>query len=169
MYLSFKPTKAAAFKVYFEANMLHTLRAYDEASKCGRLFFSPATLSNFTFSISKDGAAFTSLTNAPIEIDTGHAQVQLTATEMNADVIIIKGLYQDLQNVQDSYTGIISIIIYTSTATDFNLTSIVTDVTDLSHENPTVQEVLSLLWMGLRKSGGKAGWSFNKWVNRYKL
>ncbi len=50
----------------------------------------PATGKTVTGTISKDGGAFAALTNAISEIGNGMYKVNLTQTEMNADVITLK-------------------------------------------------------------------------------
>lgn len=37
----------------------------------------------------------------------------------------------------------------------------------ISETNPTVNEVLYLLWLGMTQTAGKSGWSFKKWLSRF--
>ena len=50
----------------------------------------PATGKTITAQISKDGGAFAACTNAASEIGSGLYKINFTATEMNADMIILK-------------------------------------------------------------------------------
>ena len=50
----------------------------------------PETARSVTGTISKDGGAFSALTNAEVEIANGWYKINVTQTEMNADVIILK-------------------------------------------------------------------------------
>lgn len=115
--------------------------------------------------ISKDGGTFDATTNSPVEIqyDTadggsgsrsyGRYKLTLTATEMDADVISICWF--------DSGTGRVggTLFIFTGSGhpaseggSGMALTDTVTDVTALADDNPTIREILSLLWQILRKA-----------------
>ena len=52
--------------------------------------FTPETGLSMTVQISKDSGAFTYTTNSATELGNGVYQVDLTQTEMNADIIVIK-------------------------------------------------------------------------------
>ena len=81
-YLPFKATKNAAFRLYFSV----TGGKYDSNLNAIPAFVSFSTL---TFVLSKDGANFANLTNAPVETNQpGFGYVDLTATEMNADAVM---------------------------------------------------------------------------------
>ena len=49
-----------------------------------------ATGKTLTGTISKDGGAFAALTNSVVEISNGMYKVEITQSEMNADVITLK-------------------------------------------------------------------------------
>lgn len=51
---------------------------------------SPATGKTITAQISKDGGAFANCTNAVSEVSNGVYKINLTQTEMNADIIVLK-------------------------------------------------------------------------------
>ena len=53
-------------------------------------FATPETGLTVAGNISKDGGAFAALTNSVAEIGNGTYKVTLTATEMNADVVLLR-------------------------------------------------------------------------------
>lgn len=61
-----------------------------------------SSLSNLRATISKDGSAFAATTNAPVQIGTtGIGTLALTATEMNANKVIVQVLCDDSGAVYD--------------------------------------------------------------------
>lgn len=106
MYLSFKPTKNQIFRLYFDF-IGNTVSATNHAYVA--FYAIPPTIQ-----ISKDGGGFINTTNAPVSITTGRGYVDLTATEMNADVILIATSAYNGSN--DSAAGAcVCIEIYTTT------------------------------------------------------
>lgn len=116
-YLPFRPTKGSAFRLFFSA--IGNVNTNPGAVPLlGFISFGTIT----TVNIDKDGAGFTTLTNAPVETTTGSGYVDLTATEMNADVVTIL-----LKKVGTSSVGVTNIAqaicIYTTTDSGSGLTN----------------------------------------------
>lgn len=111
-----------------------------------------------TLNISKDGAAFASLANTPVSIGSGWYYIDLTATEMNAEFVTlnIAGIY----NVS-SVSGYECIQIATN---GIGLSSLVSDLAEVSVQNPTFGEVLSFVWYLLRNGNSRKTWTLKKFT-----
>lgn len=109
-YLPFRPIKGQAFRLYFETPGTSNLATVPNPCPAYVSF------SSLTFRISKDGAAATTLTNAPVEYGTGKGYVDLTSTEMNADTISISCNQQSNSNTTNGTNCAVSIIIYTTSS-----------------------------------------------------
>jgi len=140
--------------------------------------------------ISKDGGAFVQSTNVPVMTLTpdesgfyNELKLVLTADEMNADSILVDIMDaasgNDMMIAQSYliYTQVVSSSITPQQIWEYenrelsapvalDLTSVVTDVNTISNTNPTIREVLSMVWQSLCKTPHRKGWSFNKWINR---
>lgn len=82
MYLPIRPIKGQQFQLNMNTWCSQTLTTGN----------SPG-FSLLAFSISKDGGSFNSLTNTPTDISSGNGYVVLTATEMTADVVVVRMVY----------------------------------------------------------------------------
>lgn len=101
----FEVTKNEAYRIYFDDSQVGVTHAAADWSALG-------------FFISKDGGTFTEATNAGVNISTdssnttgtrGRGYLNLTADEMNADVVMIAILSGGTNSVPETY------IIYTTT------------------------------------------------------
>jgi hypothetical protein len=108
--IPFKPTKGEAFRCYF------SLEGIFDYSSRGHETWRPGTISAASWSISKDGGSAVQLTNSPVAIAGSLGYINLTADEMNADVICIYGSQLVEIQSQDSYGYIAAVIIYTGAA-----------------------------------------------------
>lgn len=105
-YLSFKPAKNVAFKLYFALTGIlksGTNRDYEG-------YISPFG----TIKISRDGVPFVNATNSPVSVSTGIGYLQLTATEMNATVIVVSISYNANIGNDNVIGGANPVIIYTA-------------------------------------------------------
>jgi len=110
-------TKNQTFRLYFDTIGEYTddffsPNAYVGASAVRAI--SVSTIGNSNFTISKDGGAFAQTTNSPVEISTGYNYVDLTADEMNADVIQFRVFYNSGSIVQNQSRCVSCINIYTA-------------------------------------------------------
>lgn len=151
------PKKNTAFRFYG-----HLRDTSDTAGKTG-YNLSGKTVRSF---ISKDGGAWTATTNTAVEITPssanspatsgtyGYFYIDLTASEMNAGVILLKCYLSDNESTFNSNSDALDIIIHTVAKKLVSFDDTVSDITSLSSDNPTVGEVLSLLWQWIRKGKG---------------
>lgn len=100
MYLPFNPIKGQAFRLYVNNMMV--------SSSSG---VAVPTIASLTYTISKDAGAFASTTNAAVTITNSKGYIDLTSTEMTADVIIVSWVYG---SGATTYSD--SVIIYTQKA-----------------------------------------------------
>ena len=121
--------------------------------------------------ISKDGGAFVNTTNAPTIVhasgSSGSVSVSLTATEMNASIIQLQ--------FYDSNAGAIYSWTMTVYTTGISVGGIDTgtplpNITAFSSfTNPTVQEVLSVLWQGMTNEAAKKNWTFSDFLKKWNF
>jgi hypothetical protein len=151
IYLPFKPTKGEAFRLY--GGQIQT-------ASNGLLL---QTGTPQSLHISKDGGSMTAPTNTiqstfeASPVYNGAWYIDLTATEMNADVVQV---CINPRNISTWGTPQI-ITIYTDDGGGLSLNSIITDIStsdDISKTNPTLREVLAFLWAVMRKPGQKRRW-----------
>lgn len=86
---------------------------------------------------------------------------------MDADVIFVSVDYVGSNPTLKGIDG--RVIIRTSSggsSAGLAMTDTITDIEALSDENPTVQEVLSFLWLMLRKAKNRQGWSLKKFISK---
>lgn len=161
IYFPFKPAKGQSFRL-----SLSTIGVTEVAPAPHPL---PRFLafSSLSFSVSKDNGAFNSLTNAPVQITTGKGYVDLTASEMNADVLMISASLSS-----NSSTGSNSlaqlIVIYTTAASSggLSLSDTVSNITDLPSSSPTLGEAVSFLYQYFKKRRNRNSWSFTRHITR---
>ena len=119
----------------------------------------------YTAKISKNGGAFVASINPPTFLaDTSNTKVcislNLTASEMASPVIWI--------DILDS-TGadFLTIVVNTTTNKGFSLSTIIPDIKIISSQNPTLDEVLSLVWQALTKAPGQKGGKCSDYLNGF--
>lgn len=142
--------KNQAYRLYF------TLLSIDNASIIPR-----TGVTNFSVKkLSKDNGSFNTTTNSPVEMGYGWYYIDLTADEMNADSVklVFGGVW--------GFTTFTYVEILTNS---LSLNSVVPDISTLTTEQPTMSEVLGVIWWAIRKSGGKSKWSLAKWMDQWSL
>jgi hypothetical protein len=161
-YLPFKPIKHQTFTLYFDT---HAFRG--NINLYGTIEY-PVASSSFTWTISKDGGAFATPTNAVTNIGGVAASLVLTSTEMNCNTLVLHGTYQFNQGMGNAEGGgEIVVVVYTSRLGSFDLDMSVEDVGSISSSNPTLQEILSVIWQMLTKGGKRDSWSLNKLLGKW--
>lgn len=141
--------KNKAYRVYFP------LLSIDNASIIPR-----TAVSWPTAKISKDGSDFVNVTNTPVAMTAGWYYLDLTQAEMNADVVrlVLGGTW--------AFTTFVYLEIFTNV---MSLSSVISDISNLSNNNPTLAEVLSLLWMILRKAGNRKSYSLRQILSKTNI
>lgn len=126
MYLSLRPIKGQSFRLYFSGNGTR-----QSSIGTGNASAMPdfIAFSSLTFLLSKDGGSFVSPSNAPVDVSGGRGYVDLTTSEMNADVICFS-FYKG------TYTG------NPATTTAANMIVIYTTISELSAA-PTLNSSIS--------------------------
>lgn len=108
--------------------------------------------------ISKDGSAFTNLTNSPVEIGNGFYKIDLTSSETNADTILIYLRYASSVTISEP------IILYPlapsggASASDiwsYSTRGLTEDVTVSGDSGATADEVKTIVRKLLLALGGK--------------
>lgn len=115
-----------------------------------------------TLQISKDGGSFTTLTNTPVSMGNGWWYINLTANEMNADTVRISIV--GAENSGGTWASACAVEIQTHTV---DLTSSVNTITSLTNTNPSIQEVLSLLWLGMTNEATKKNWDLQTFLKKW--
>lgn len=166
MIFPYKPTKNQSFTIFLDTNS-HNVANSTSAINTG----SPWT----NVYISKDGAKFVDVTNTPTYItkadddvnnaSNGFSQLDLTSAEMNADKIIVVAI-RVVSGTTHDYS---EHIIYTVAGQPISLADAVIDVNAISTSNPTLQEVLSMLWLGMTRQAVSKGWSLATWLKKFSF
>ena len=151
--LPFRPTKGAAFKVYFD-----TINITNYST------FLSSTPTNMVTKISKDNGAWASTTNNFTAIGTPAADnsahyVQLTATEMDADIVIVSITNYNASAGSDMEA--MTIVIYTDGTTGFSSGVAQIDTIDglehLPNSDPKIGDLFNALYFYLRKYKNRRG------------
>ena len=125
----------------------------------------------YTAKISKNGGASVATTNSPTILpdSTGSnvfITLNLTAAEMSANIIWI--------NLFDS-TGanFLNLVIYTTGVafgtTELFLNTVISDVQIVKSYNPTVQDILSVLWQAMTKTPKRKGLDYKTWFKEFNF
>lgn len=105
-------TKNETFKLYVSLEGIE-----DRDGQNRGVVWRGVSLTGASWTISKDGASPVALTNTPVNVNGGQGYIQLTAEEMNADVIMVYGSIYDNSGSASAEAGYISsTIIYTGSA-----------------------------------------------------
>ena len=80
--------KAKAFRLYFSTQGME-----DKIQLNGGSAWVDFFIGNLIWTITKDGGSSSALTNTPVAVDGGIGFIDLTASEMSADVVCIRGAY----------------------------------------------------------------------------
>lgn len=129
----------------------------------------PLTIAAFSISaLVKDVASPTNLTNAPVAVGDGKWYVDLTADEMNADSIMVllkTSSYTTITGSTGSIAWHSSLLLTKQAAID--LSQPFPDITEVSDANPSIGEVLSLMWQIIRKGGNRGSSNLKKILKNF--
>ena len=189
MYYPKTVTKGVAFRLYF--SFKGTTYNFSSNTAWQASYPAVGSIASAAWTISKDGSAPASLTNAPVQIaGTSMGYVDLTADEMNADVVAFYGIKQLLVGEVIYGASITDVIILTSSGSSeqlsaedvwsyesrtlthpvrLDLDEVVPNASSISETNPSIGEVLSIIWLALTKTAGKNLWTsdFEKWIRKF--
>jgi len=168
--IPFHPLKGEVFRAYF------SLEGIEDRDGSNRgIVWRNGSIAGASWKISKDGGAVADLTNAPVAVHNSLGYVDLTAAEMDADVVLISGsIYSQPGGTSDSIGYIATLIIYTSGSAPAGsggsaglaLTDTVSDINSAPEKDPTIRDVLSFLYQYFRKRRKRKEWSFRRHIER---
>lgn len=143
-------------------------------------FFIGNPISNFSFTpysgvnfsvgtLSHNNGSFVNTINTPTEIGgvnqgNGWYQIVLNASEMTGNqIILVLSGTKSGTNVYDS------VLLHLVSSLPTTLDSSILNINSISEANPTLQEVLSMIWIAMSSQANKKGWDFDTWKKEFNF